>query len=112
MELWDIYDKDRRLTGRQIERGQKLGAGEYHTTVHVAIFTPDGRLLKITASQIADKSGSHGQAGEVISLDGGITVACGTGAVTLLGVVPEGKGRMSAMDFIRGRKVNVGDILN
>ena len=74
--------------------------------------TPDGRLLKITASQIADKSGSHGQAGEVISLDGGITVACGTGAVTLLGVVPEGKGRMSAMDFIRGRKVNVGDILN
>ena len=73
--------------------------------------TPDGKILKITSSQIAEKHGQHGKVGEVISLDGGITVTCGTGAVTLLGVVPEGKGRMSAMDFIRGRKVSIGDIL-
>jgi hypothetical protein len=26
-------------------------------------------------------------------------------------VLPEGKGRMSAAEFIRGRKINVGDIL-
>ena len=45
MELWDVYDKDRNPTGRQIERGQRLGKGEYHVTVHIAIFTPDGRLL-------------------------------------------------------------------
>ena len=45
MELWDIYDKDRNKTGRTIARGERLGEGEYHLTVHIAIFTPDGRLL-------------------------------------------------------------------
>ena len=73
--------------------------------------TPDGKLLKVTSSVIADRSNVCGAAGEIISLDEGITVACGSGAVTLLGVVPEGRSRMSAKDFIRGRKVNLGDIL-
>ena len=73
--------------------------------------TPDGKLLKVTASRLSALSKTGAEAGEVISLDGGITVACGNGAVTLLGVVPEGRSRMSAEDFIRGRKINVGDIL-
>jgi methionyl-tRNA formyltransferase len=68
--------------------------------------------LKVTASKIAHRSGKHAEAGQVISFDGGITVACGEGAITLTGVLPEGKSRMSAEDFIRGRKVNIGDILN
>ena len=73
--------------------------------------TPDGKLLKVTASKLSALSKTGAGAGEVISLEGGITVACGQGAVTLLGVVPEGRSRMSAEDFIRGRKINVGDIL-
>ncbi len=73
--------------------------------------TPDGKLLKITAARLSALGKTGAEAGEVISLDGGITVACGQGAVTLLGVVPEGRSRMSAEDFIRGRKINVGDIL-
>ncbi len=73
--------------------------------------TTDGKLLKVTASKVADSETPHENVGEVISLDGGITVACRMGAVTLLGVLPEGKGRMPATDFIRGRKINVGDIL-
>lgn len=72
--------------------------------------TPDGKLLKITKSVICADA-KKGQAGEIISLENGITVACGEGAVTLLGVVPEGKKPMSASDFVRGRKVAVGDIL-
>ena len=72
--------------------------------------TPDGKLLKITKS-ILCRDAKGGVAGEVLSTDGGITVACGSGAVTLLGVVPEGKKAMSAADFIRGRKISVGDIL-
>ena len=74
--------------------------------------TPDGKILKITSALISDRDNIKGEAGRVISLDGGITVACGRGAVTLTGVVPEGKGRMGAIDFIRGRKVSIGDILN
>ena len=73
--------------------------------------TPDGKLLKVVASRIYKEEGELGKAGEVISLEDGITVACGNGAVTLTRVLPEGKPRMDAADFIRGRKVALGDIL-
>ena len=53
--------------------------------------------------------------GEVIEAsgigDGFITVACGEGAIRILQVTPEGKGKMSAGDFVRGRKIAVGDML-
>ena len=42
---------------------------------------------------------------------GSFTVACGEGALKVTGVIPEGKGRMSAGDFVRGRRIAVGDIL-
>ena len=72
--------------------------------------TSDGRLLKILSSEPVD---GKGRPGEVISLSGGrITVACGEGAVALLSVLPEGKKRMSAADFINGRRISVGDILS
>ena len=73
--------------------------------------TADGKLLKVVASRIYKEEGELGKAGEVISLEDGITVACGKGAVTLTRVLPEGKPRMDAADFIRGRKVALGDIL-
>lgn len=73
--------------------------------------TPDGKLLKVTSAHISDREKSHETVGQVLSLDGGITVACRKGAITISGVIPEGKSRMSAADFIRGRKINVGDIL-
>ncbi len=73
--------------------------------------TPDGKLLKILSAVIADRTEEHTTPGEVLSLHDGITVACRIGSVTLTGVLPEGKGRMSACDFIRGRKISVGDIL-
>ena len=50
-------------------------------------------------------------AGTVIEASEEIKVACGKGILSLLAVVPEGKGRMSAGDFVRGRKIAVGDIL-
>ena len=67
--------------------------------------TPDGRLLKIICARLTHSDGTYGRCGEVISLDNGITVACGKGAVTLTRVIPEGKSRMDASDFIRGRKI-------
>ncbi len=72
---------------------------------------PDGKMLKVIASRVAERS-SDGVCGQVLALDNGvITVACGTGAVELLTVLPEGKKRMSAADFINGRKLCVGDVL-
>lgn len=76
--------------------------------------TPDGKLLKILQSEICDRRIRHTTcAGKVISVDNGkITVACNTGSINILTVLPEGKGKMSAADFIRGRKINVGDFLS
>ncbi|MBR5139522.1 MAG: methionyl-tRNA formyltransferase [Clostridia bacterium] len=71
-----------------------------------------GKMLKI--AKVKAVSGK-GMPGEVIATDGSgsgsITVACADGAIRILQVTPEGKGKMSAGDFVRGRKIAVGDIL-
>ncbi len=74
--------------------------------------TADGKMLKVVASELTDADTKGAASGTVLSLDGGrITVACSEGAVALLTVLPEGKKRMSAADFINGRKIAVGDVL-
>jgi mutator protein MutT len=45
MELNDIYDKDRNLTGRVHRRGTKWGAGEYGLVVCVWVHDGKGKLL-------------------------------------------------------------------
>jgi methionyl-tRNA formyltransferase len=73
----------------------------------------NGKMLKINKATPID---GEGAAGQVIDLsdkgDGYITVACGEGALRITSVIPEGKGKMSAGAFIRGRKIALGDILN
>lgn len=74
--------------------------------------TPDGKLLKVISAKLGDKNVSGNETcGKVISFDGGIEVACGNGSVIFTCVVPEGKGRMAAADFVRGRKIALGDVL-
>ena len=74
--------------------------------------TPDGKLLKIVESRIIDaEKVSDKPYGTVISVGEDIKGACGKGILSLLTVVPEGKGKMSAADFVRGRKIAEGDIL-
>ncbi len=73
--------------------------------------TPDGKLLKLVSARIAEEDQAHDTPGEILSLEDGITVACRTGSVTVTGVLPEGKGRMSACDYVRGRRLSVHDIL-
>ena len=73
--------------------------------------TPNGKLLKLIESKIADRETPHEHIGEVLSLDGKIEVACAKGSLYIERVLPEGKSRMSAADFIRGRNISVGDIL-
>ncbi len=73
--------------------------------------TPDGKLLKIAAAVPGEETHTE-KPGTVLSLDNGILIACGEGTTLLAtSVVPEGKKRMDAADYIRGRKLNTGDIL-
>jgi 8-oxo-dGTP pyrophosphatase MutT (NUDIX family) len=45
MELWDVYDADKRRVGRTHERGAPMAAGDYHLGVHAWLARPDGRFL-------------------------------------------------------------------
>jgi len=45
MELWDIYDKNRNLTGKTMKRGDKFGKDEFHLVVHVCIFNSKNEML-------------------------------------------------------------------
>ncbi len=74
--------------------------------------TPDGKLLKVVESRIFDAEKTvKALPGTVLSVGEDIKVVCGKGILSLLTVVPEGKGRMSAADFVRGRKIAEGDLL-
>ena len=76
-------------------------------------YTPDQKMLKIAKSRIGKRDGNYGRPGEVISLsEGVIEVACKNGTLRLLEVLPEGKRRMNASDFINGRRIAVGDLLS
>lgn len=44
-ELWDVYDKDRNLTGRTHVRGDDLLPEDYHLVVHVWIRNSRGQFL-------------------------------------------------------------------
>ena len=76
-------------------------------------YTPDGKMLKVCATEVAQREGTLAPCGTVLSLAGGkIEVACGCGSINILSVLPEGKKRMAAADFINGRKIAVGDVLS
>ena len=75
--------------------------------------TPDGKLLKVVSARIVDAERTvKVLPGTVLSVGEDIRVACGKGILSILTVVPEGKGRMSAADFVRGRKIAEGDLLS
>jgi 8-oxo-dGTP pyrophosphatase MutT (NUDIX family) len=45
MELWDLYNENRQLTGRDHVRGEEVPQGFYHLVVHVWIRNRDGEYL-------------------------------------------------------------------
>lgn len=75
-------------------------------------YLPDGRVLKILSAIPVSGTGTPGT---VLAIDtdgeGGLTVACGTDAIRLTRLRPEGKGDMSAAAFLRGAHLAVGDRL-
>ena len=71
-----------------------------------------GKMLKINKATPVKGSGTPGKVIDISDKgDGYITVACGEGALKITCLIPEGKGKMSAGAFVRGRKISLGDIL-
>ena len=77
----------------------------------------NGKTLKIIDSRAVDESKLKASElatpiGTVLSLENGeILVRCGNGALKIRALLPEGKSRMKAKDFINGRKIQKGDLL-
>lgn len=44
-ELWDVYDADRKLTGKLHRRGDLMKSGEYHLVVDVWMLNSEGQFL-------------------------------------------------------------------
>lgn len=74
--------------------------------------TPDGRLLKIVS---AEKASGRSEAAPgtvtVVDKDGFEVVCADSKKIRIKEVLPEGKGRMTAADFVRGRRIEAGDRL-
>lgn len=72
MEIWDIYDRNRNLTGRTMERNDwNMKPGDFHLTVLGVIRRPDGKYLitrrvmtKAWAAGCWEVSGGAAMAGE------------------------------------------------
>ncbi len=73
----------------------------------------NGKMMKISKETVVDGCGAVGEVIDICGVgEGYFTVACGNGAIKVTSVIPEGKGKMSAGDFVRGRKIQKGDILS
>lgn len=75
----------------------------------VAQTTLEGDQLRVWAATAVDDA-PQGKPGEILSLNDGIVVACGQGALRLTRVQPAGKRQMDAADFARNR-LSPGQVL-
>lgn len=72
------------------------------TTLH-------GKMVKLFGPRPADGWVEHGRPGEIIETTPALVVATGSGALQFLDVQPEGRQRMAATAWIRGRAAIKGD---
>ena len=70
--------------------------------------TLNGEPFKIYGCKIVDFTGNPG---EILSVDNELVVACKDKSLSLLSVQKAGGKQMSAVDFLRGNKLSVGDKL-
>lgn len=77
----------------------------------VAFCHNNGNVLNILRAEPC--CGGEGEIGTVICADKrGFTVKCGSGAINIKELIPAGGKRMSAADFVNGRKIKAGDRLD
>lgn len=69
-----------------------------------------GKLLKLFRPQVISGETSAAP-GEIVSLEDGLTIATGDGLLQVKEVQPEGKKRMSAAEFVRGYRPQIGEKL-
>ncbi len=81
-------------------RGLKMGPGSFTTR--------SGKILKLLETQVDSSRGTPGKVLKV-SQDG-ILVAAGEGALLITVLQPESRGKMPVSEYIKGQKVEVGEV--
>ena len=76
-----------------------------------AVTSINGKRLKIYRSQIVSNTKPDAEPGEIIN-EKDFTVACIDGSISLVEVQAEGSKRMKSEDYLRGRPVSRGTMLN
>ena len=75
--------------------------------------TPDGKSLKIVSAHPADGKGAPGTViGVSTEGKGELLIACGEGALAVTALQPEGKSKMDAAAYLRGRRLSLGEVLS
>lgn len=73
--------------------------------------TPDGKLLKLIETTVKKTKGTLAAPGTVLAAKDTLEIACGKGSIEVHRLLPEGKGRMNAAEYLRGRRLFEGDVL-
>jgi methionyl-tRNA formyltransferase len=68
---------------------------------------PDGSGLRVHEGVIAEKQ-TTAIPGTILSLEDGLTVACGSGSFRITSLQKEGKARLDASSFLAGARLEVG----
>ncbi len=71
--------------------------------------TLKGKVVKLFGPRLADRWDEHAEPGEITETDPALVVATGSGALQFLDVQPEGRQRMAAGAWLRGRNAVEGD---
>lgn len=69
-----------------------------------------GKIIKIFSARIGDGSYPDAKCGEIVELKKSVKIKCGSGTLLIDELAMEGSKRMSAVDFINGRRVSKGDM--
>ncbi|HTW88063.1 MAG TPA: methionyl-tRNA formyltransferase [Candidatus Binataceae bacterium] len=77
----------------------------------IARTTLRGEPLLIHRATIADRDAGGAEPGTIIDLNPAPVVECGRGQLVLLEVQASGRKRMAGADFIRGRRIAIGERL-
>jgi methionyl-tRNA formyltransferase len=72
----------------------------------------NGKLLKVFAVEVGEQQAKDTPGSIVEISEKGIAVATGTGALILKEIQHEGKKRMPAEEFIKGKTIKPGDVLS
>ena len=71
---------------------------------------PSLRLQILSVEVVSDESRERTAPGVIASVtDKQIIVSCGSGEIAIVSLQPDGKRPMSAAEFLRGRRVVIGD---